>query len=597
MEKIKKYLFKMCPKSGKVVGFNLKSRLLWLFFPIIGFLALVWFLVRVVPKPSRASYPCQKAAAPIAASFVVWLAGGLGAAVFLKKAGKKIRQSKYISAGALAALGLAVIITWSFHMFPLGISAYTFTDGPNQPIGQGRGVFPGRVSWVHDPAATSFNLSGNFWDDAYNDQISIDAMVSLAIRNVSGKTEDAAAWDAIFKNFNQRKGKGNIGYQSGEKIAIKVNENNTQSHANTNQINASPQLILSLLKSLVNSAGVGQANITVFDASRYITDNIYNKCHALFPNVIFVDNVGGDGRVKSTYVNNAIPFSISNGNQQTGICSSAVNANYIIDMALLKGHAGQGVTLCGKNFFGATSITTNFMVNSHNNFDSPKDGKPKFMTFTDFLGHKDLGEKTVLYMIDALYGNDVVAGTPHAKWKMAPFNNDWPSSLFVSQDGVAIDSVGLDFLKTEFTNMADVNYCDMYLHEAAKADNPDSGVVYDPERDGVKCTSLGTHEHWDNPTDKKYSRNLGKNTGIELVYINPAQIPSIVYGDVTNDGTIDALDLALLKSYLLNIAQIPTLNEFKAADVNQDNTVDVTDLALLKAYLMGNVKSLPASGI
>jgi hypothetical protein len=25
------------------------------------------------------------------------------------------------------------------------------------------------------------------------------------------------------------------------------------------------------------------------------------------------------------------------------------------------------------------------------------------------------------------------------------------------------------------------------------------------------------HEHWNNATDRKYSRNLGKNQGIELV--------------------------------------------------------------------------------
>jgi hypothetical protein len=26
-------------------------------------------------------------------------------------------------------------------------------------------------------------------------------------------------------------------------------------------------------------------------------------------------------------------------------------------------------------------------------------------------------------------------------------------------------------------------------------------------------------EHWNNPVEKKYSRNLGKNYGIELVYV------------------------------------------------------------------------------
>ncbi len=30
-------------------------------------------------------------------------------------------------------------------------------------------------------------------------------------------------------------------------------------------------------------------------------------------------------------------------------------------------------------------------------------------------------------------------------------------------------------------------------------------------------TSLGVHEHWNNPVDKQYSRNLGTSEGIELV--------------------------------------------------------------------------------
>jgi len=34
--------------------------------------------------------------------------------------------------------------------------------------------------------------------------------------------------------------------------------------------------------------------------------------------------------------------------------------------------------------------------------------------------------------------------------------------------------------------------------------------------------SLGVHEHWNNAADKKYSRNLGKGAGIELVNLRPA---------------------------------------------------------------------------
>jgi parallel beta-helix repeat protein len=68
-----------------------------------------------------------------------------------------------------------------------------------------------------------------------------------------------------------------------------------------------------------------------------------------------------------------------------------------------------------------------------------------------------------------------------------------------------------------------------YLHEAARADNPPSGTVYDPEGDGTPLASMGIHEHWNNPVDKKYSRNLGTGDGIELV------VPSYA----TEDGPIE----------------------------------------------------------
>ena len=44
-------------------------------FPITGIIAIVWFLIRVIPKPSRAAYPCMKVAYPIASTFVLYLLG------------------------------------------------------------------------------------------------------------------------------------------------------------------------------------------------------------------------------------------------------------------------------------------------------------------------------------------------------------------------------------------------------------------------------------------------------------------------------------------------------------------------------------------
>jgi hypothetical protein len=56
----------------------------------------------------------------------------------------------------------------------------------------------------------------------------------------------------------------------------------------------------------------------------------------------------------------------------------------------------------------------------------------------------------------------------------------------------------------------------------ALAPNAPSKTIYDPAKTGKSLASLGVHEHWNNATDKKYTRNLGKGAGIELVNVRLA---------------------------------------------------------------------------
>jgi hypothetical protein len=85
--------------------------------------------------------------------------------------------------------------------------------------------------------------------------------------------------------------------------------------------------------------------------------------------------------------------------------------------------------------------------------------------------------------------------------------------------------VGTDFLLAEpaLRSLKDVlpshTTCDNYLHEAAQADRPPSGVFYDPAGNSAGLGSLGAHEHWNQPEEKAYSRNLGTGEGIELVKV------------------------------------------------------------------------------
>jgi hypothetical protein len=410
------------------------------------------------------------------------------------------------------------------RQFTLSIAAATtfrssLFEPTLSPIGVPRGVVPGRVTWAHDPAAVTWDGTASWWKDAHNNQDVIDSMVSGSIRSLTVQKSDAHAWNAIFKYFNRTHGRGNRGYKAGEKVAIKANLNNTTDHGTIDRLNSSPHLILSLIRQLTGPGRVPQPLITVFDSSRFIPSNLYDKIHNEFTGVVFVDHIGGDGRLKAEFKPNAIPFSVENKNAK-GLDTTVVEATYLIDAAVLRAHVSSGVTLCAKNLFGALSINTDWRKNAHDGFHHNKDGSASYSAFTDFLGHKDLGEKTMLFLIDGLYGNDNVDGAPHRKWKMAPFNDAWPTSIFMSLDSVAIDSVGFDFLTSEWPDLPDIANADNYLRESALANDPPSKTFYDPERDGVRCRSLGVHEHWNNGTEKKYSRNLGKARGIDLFLIS-----------------------------------------------------------------------------
>jgi hypothetical protein len=488
---------------------------------VVSVLATLWFLVRVIPKPSRATYPCMQVAAPVMSGFIIWLLALTGAAFAFKKAKHRLLEAKYVAAGLFLILGIvasSVFLSKSAIESKAGNLEIWYKQ--NIPLGEAKGIFPGRVIWGHNPKIASWDeKAGMWWEDQFNNQVETDKLLSHTLCSLTNSKNEKKSWDALFRFYNKTKMNVEAGYKPGEKIAIKINQNNTDSHESSPEINANPTLILSLLKSLVNEAGISQENITVADPSRFITNNIYDKCHAAYPNIHYIDHVGGDGREKSTFVENGFIYSFDFNGSTTGLATCFVEANYVINLAIMKGHVSQGVTLCAKNFFGCLNIETDWRKNTHGSgFSQSREGKRQYSVYPDFIGHKDLGGKTVLYLIDGIYSNKALNGIPNTKWTLAPFNNEWMGSLFVSQDPVAIESVVLDFALTSWPDAPDMIYSDHAMEEMALANNPPSGVVYDPERDGTPLKSLGTTEHWNNPVDKKYSRNLKTGDGIELVY-------------------------------------------------------------------------------
>lgn len=397
-------------------------------------------------------------------------------------------------------------------------------------VGEGKGIHPGRVVWSHAPGAvTAPERASDWWRDDYISSTACDSLISQSLIALTGESSPAAAWNALFIYFNKQHRPGEIcrGYLPGERIAVKINGNNSYSHADSPEINATPQMVLALIRALVEDAGIAQEDITIAEPSRFITDNIFDLCHARYPRVRFVDNQGGDGRIKAEFVPDRMHYSADNGQLATGIATAFTEADYVINMALLKGHVGQGVTLCGKNWYGAMNINADWRKNFHNNFDQDRDGSPKYMTFVDFMGHPDLGGKTMLYLIDGMLGSRSVSGAPAPKWKGEPFAGNWPCSLFAAQDPVAIDMVALDRLALEFPDAPDMDYSDMYLVEAATAGMApselngvtNSATLYRPGGEGAPVLeSLGVAQHCRGTFPPDYSLGSGREGGIELIY-------------------------------------------------------------------------------
>jgi hypothetical protein len=537
---------------------KITSKLSRLYFHFIGLGALIWFLVRVIPKPSRAAYPCMRAAFPLASAFVLYLLGLATSAFAMIKVKKLWQNERY---WAVAIFLIVALISGFFALQadrPYVYADSHYLDTPNQPIGIAQGIFPGRVVWSWNPDATNENCKNDNWGEAYHEPKNsnmnvIQAMVDQSLLRLTGQPSLGEAWNALFIHFNQKKGRGAVGYQSGQKIFIKTNavstpvdgSHNYTSLNNYTMAKTSPQPVLAILRQLVNVAGVPQENISVGDPIQSVPNDYWEVWHTEFPNVKYISIQGGNGRTASQPGSTPIMFYSDRGEVlRTGNWGDATwgnpiyddklytvieQADYMINVAALKVHERAGMTILAKSHFG--SHTRSNALHVHNGLVNPdgrptndpaRDGYELYRVLVDLLGHEKLGGNTILNVVDGLWGGPGANLRP-VKFKMAPFNNDWPSSIFMSQDQVALESVCFDFLKAEFTSdkhaetYPQMEGVDDHLHQAADSTNWPAGIRYDPEKDGTVLASLGVHEHWNNADDKKYSRDLGTGNGIELI--------------------------------------------------------------------------------
>ncbi|MCX6136628.1 MAG: DUF362 domain-containing protein [Ignavibacteriales bacterium] len=550
---------------------NVPSRIV---FILAGVVSTAWFLFRVIPKPSRATYPCMRMAAPMMSGFIVYLLGLFSATMMFAKMRKNYIHAKYWTAAGFLAAGIIFALLSSTND-PVPVYANSkLLLGPNQPIGTPKGIFPGRVVWEWDTSATNekcTNAFGDGWFQPNNTNIVVvNQMVTDAVKRIAGKNTVRESWDALFRYFNQNHAKGDVGYVDGEKIFIKTNQvsasngtYDTATYAIKNQsrygmAETSPQVALAVLRQLINECGVKQENISIGDPLKHMYKHVYDMWHDEFPNVTYIDYGGTHGRTKpvmaprpSIYYSDRGAVLKDGGTTGNPVMSDYLptvitQANYLIAIPAMKAHARGGVTLCGKIHFG--SHMRSAATHLHGGLVSPdkgviRNGTGLYRVLVDLMGHKDLGGKTVIFIVDALWAGSE-ANDPPRKFFTAPFNSDWTSSVFVSQDQVALESVCFDFLKEEYTSSnpygsyPQMPGVDEHMMQAADSTYWPAGIKYDPENDGSTIGSLGVYEHWNNAIDKQYSRNLHIGNGIELVRSGQTQATAKVDDAVPSSYTL-----------------------------------------------------------
>lgn len=316
---------------------------------------------------------------------------------------------------------------------------------------------PADVVRIHAADATNWDF-GSDWYGNYVNQTRVNEMTERGLRQITGAESAGGAWARLMPN-----------YHPGQKIAIKVNLNNASKEDGDNIIDALPQVVIALLRTLVMDYHVAEADIWVYDAQRPMPWRFYNPIHTAFPQVGLYDNGNGYG-VKATF-NQADPslrvaFSQPNLKGDRWLTDLLFQATYLINLPIMKKHASHPVTLGFKNHFGSLSYLQT-IVDANDNphpYITPSNPlyNPNTLPFVDINANPNIRNKTVLTLADGLFGSSAVAVAPQA-WTHT-FAGKSPNSLLFSTDPVAIDCVLTDLLRAEFgfTNPA---FPPVFAHE------------------------------------------------------------------------------------------------------------------------------------
>ena len=304
---------------------------------------------------------------------------------------------------------------------PLVNKAKTSTPKPPETTG--------RVVHVHSHDATFWNTSDHrFWN--YVNQQVVDEMVDQGLMALTGQSSVKDAWHTLLPD-----------YQVGYEIAVKVNFNNSSACNDIDhQIDALIQPINAVVRGL-KQIGVVESDIWIYDAIRRIPDRFV--AGSVYGGIQYFDSGCRNwaGFNTNTYITFNPPPGVTI--PPIRITDVLVNAKYLINIPIMKGHSLTGATVSFKNHFGSINSPSSLHDTVGLNRSSYRSD---YSPFVDLYNSPHICDKTILTMGDGLFAAKQLS---HAPQTWASFGNQVPNSLYFATDPVAADCVMFDFIDAE----------------------------------------------------------------------------------------------------------------------------------------------------
>lgn len=323
-----------------------KKKLRSVLILFLGLAALIWFLIRVIPKPSRATYPCMQAAFPFASALILWVTGILSSSLLFVQAKATWRRSKYIIASSLAFLALLVFIltSTSVKQMPVMARAYIFTNsllGNELPEMQS---FTSLDNSVIEPSAfvgAIKSSQAHAEDIVFNE---IQSMVSLAIERAGGLEGIVEDGDTVIIKPNLVV--STDGTSAAQQLDPEVNGITTDFRVVQAVVNLvrdiNPSGVVYIMEG--SAAGSTSANMTILN---------YHMITGIDSLICLEDVCGPWGDTTSVHLKPislpADKFLYNGANNRYWLYKTYHEADVVISMPVLKNHCFTGTTGSVKN--------------------------------------------------------------------------------------------------------------------------------------------------------------------------------------------------------------------------------------------------------